>query len=126
MKNVIFPIIVISRLSDNAAQDAAESVTVFRSCGSDDGPPGCWGNADAGNQSGNGFLKELQKRTDSARGAKEGKDADTEEWGGEDAEKESGTGNSVVSLKIDDQQELQRAISATSQEGRGSQRYGPS
>ncbi|KAJ1177193.1 hypothetical protein NDU88_002455 [Pleurodeles waltl] len=116
------------RLSDNAPPDAAESETVFRSCGSNDDPPGCWGNADAGNQAGNLDVRVPERTTKvdglCARGAKERKDADTEEQGGEDAELESGTGNSVVPLKTDYQP--WEKIRATSQEGRGSQRYSPS
>ncbi|KAJ1131979.1 hypothetical protein NDU88_010309 [Pleurodeles waltl] len=37
----------------NAAPDAAESEPLFRPCGSAVSPPGCWGNANAGNHSGN-------------------------------------------------------------------------
>ncbi|KAJ1151825.1 hypothetical protein NDU88_004604 [Pleurodeles waltl] len=95
------------RLSDNAAPGAAESETVFRSCGSDDDPPGCWGNADAGNQSGNPDVRVPERTTKEdgfcAHGAKEGKDTNSEDQEGEDAEHESGSGNIVVSLKIDDQ-----------------------
>ncbi|KAJ1215936.1 hypothetical protein NDU88_003542 [Pleurodeles waltl] len=94
-----------SRLSDNAAPDAGESETVFRSCGRKDDSPSCHGNWDAGNQIGNPDVR-VPERSEiddglSARETEEEGNADNEEERGEDAEDGSRNGNSEVPLKID-------------------------
>ncbi|KAJ1209858.1 hypothetical protein NDU88_005230 [Pleurodeles waltl] len=113
---------VCSRLSDNAAPGAAETETVFRSCGRDDDAPGCWGNVDAGSQPGNPDVRVPEKTTREdglcargaqekttrenglcARGKQEVKVADTEEPEKGDAEHKSEDGNSGVPLQTEDQ-----------------------
>ncbi|KAJ1100353.1 hypothetical protein NDU88_005439 [Pleurodeles waltl] len=97
----------MSRLSDNAAPGAAETETVFRSCGRDDDVPGCWDNADAGSQQGNPDVRVPEKTTREdrlcARGAQEVKNADIEEPEKGDEENKSEDGNSGVPLQTDNQ-----------------------
>ncbi|KAJ1083324.1 hypothetical protein NDU88_003483 [Pleurodeles waltl] len=92
------------RLSDNAAPDAAESRTVFRSCGRDDDSPSYQSNGDAGNHLGNPDIR-VPKSTEKDDGlcAEEGKNADNEKERSEETEDGSRNGNSEVSLKIDGQ-----------------------
>ncbi|KAJ1176070.1 hypothetical protein NDU88_001353 [Pleurodeles waltl] len=98
---------VCSRLSDNAAPDAAESRTAFRSCGGGDDSPSCQGNGDAGNQLGNPDVRvpESTEKDDGlcAREAEEEKNADNEKERSEEAEDGSRNGNSEVPLKINGQ-----------------------